>query len=178
MIKCGMGMIWYADTPPEHFLICNGEAISRSTYAALFALIGTKWGVGDGSTTFNLPKCPGRALIGAGTGEGLTPRTIGEQVGEEGHSQTFAELASHSHSLPNVYRQGTGYTLSLTPNAVGIGTETGASGSGNPANVMQPSLVVHFLIAYEDVADSPPAAQEVIWDSSQFESFLSILSEE
>ena len=49
-------------------LLCDGSAVSRTTYAALFAAIGTNYGIGDGSTTFNLPNTPGRSLIGAGTG--------------------------------------------------------------------------------------------------------------
>lgn len=48
-------IIWSTSTPPEGYLICNGAAISRTTYAALFHVIGTTWGAGDGNTTFNIP---------------------------------------------------------------------------------------------------------------------------
>ena len=51
-------------TVPDGWLICDGSAISRTTYAALFAAIGTLYGTGDGTTTFNLPDCRGRAAIG------------------------------------------------------------------------------------------------------------------
>lgn len=51
-------------TVPTGFLLCNGAAVSRTTYAKLFAAIGTKWGTGDGSTTFNLPNCNDRCLEG------------------------------------------------------------------------------------------------------------------
>lgn len=51
----GTIIIWSAPTPPEGYLVCNGAAISRTTYARLFNVIGTKWGAGDGSTTFNVP---------------------------------------------------------------------------------------------------------------------------
>jgi microcystin-dependent protein len=52
---------------PEGWLICDGRLVSRTTYAALFAVIGTFWGAGDGSTTFALPNTPGRASVGPGT---------------------------------------------------------------------------------------------------------------
>ena len=54
-------------TPPPGWLACDGRAISRTTYSELFAAIGTAWGAGDGSTTFNLPPANGRAAIGAGS---------------------------------------------------------------------------------------------------------------
>jgi microcystin-dependent protein len=53
---------------PAGWLPCDGAAVSRATFAALFAALGTAWGAGDGSTTFNVPDCRGRSTIGAGTG--------------------------------------------------------------------------------------------------------------
>jgi microcystin-dependent protein len=59
--------IQYAGTTaPSGFLACNGAAVSRTTYAQLFAVIGTTYGAGDGSTTFNLPDCRGLVFVGAG----------------------------------------------------------------------------------------------------------------
>lgn len=57
-------------TPPAGYLLCNGAAISRTTYAALFSVIGTTYGAGDGSTTFNIPNIP--AIAGAHTHGGVT----------------------------------------------------------------------------------------------------------
>ena len=79
------------------WLACNGAAISRTTYAALFAAIGTTYGAGDGSTTFNLPDTRGRALIGAGTGPGLTGRSIGSKGGTETESLSVDQLPGHTH---------------------------------------------------------------------------------
>ncbi len=63
------GQIPYAgSSAPTGWLLCDGSAVSRSTYAALFAIAGTAYGVGDGSTTFNLPDKRGRVSVGAGTG--------------------------------------------------------------------------------------------------------------
>ena len=70
--------LWGEDTLPEGWLLCNGAAVSRSTYAGLFAKIGTKYGTGDGSTTFNLPDFRDRYPIGSGTN--LTGTQVAEQL--------------------------------------------------------------------------------------------------
>lgn len=68
----GEVMDYAGPTPPSGWLVCDGSAVSRTTYAALFAAIGTAWGAGDGSTTFNLPDMRGR--VGAGRDDmGGTP---------------------------------------------------------------------------------------------------------
>lgn len=66
-IPTGAFMFFHATTPPEGWLLCNGQPVSRSTYAALFSVIGTKYGAGDGSTTFNLPNLHHRFLEGTTT---------------------------------------------------------------------------------------------------------------
>ena len=69
LLPAGIGPLPFAgSTIPNGWLECTGAAVSRSTYARLFAAIGTTWGVGDGSTTFNLPFAAGRNVIGDGTG--------------------------------------------------------------------------------------------------------------
>jgi len=97
--------MWAASAVPNDWLECTGAAISRTTYAALFAVIGTTWGVGDNSTTFNIPDMRGRAPIGVGTGTGLTARALAATVGTETHTLTGAQsgVASHSHTLGSHY---------------------------------------------------------------------------
>jgi len=100
-------------TAPSGWLLSNGDSISRTTYSALFSAIGVAFGVGDGSTTFNLPDLRSRMPMGAGTGLGLnssgvngtspsgtamTARTRGQWFGEETHLLTTTELASHTHA--------------------------------------------------------------------------------
>lgn len=70
--------LWGEDTLPSGWLLCNGAAVSRSTYAKLFTRIGTKYGAGDGSTTFNLPDFRDRYPIG--TGVNATGTKIAEQL--------------------------------------------------------------------------------------------------
>lgn len=84
---------------PAGWLACDGSAVSRTTYAALFAAIGTQYGAGDGVNTFNLPDFRGRGPIGSGTGAGLTARTVGQTGGEENHVLSVAELAAHAHPV-------------------------------------------------------------------------------
>lgn len=82
-------------TIPEGFLVCNGAAVSRDTYADLFSVIGTTFGAGDGLNTFNLPNLMGRVAMCDSANYSL-----GTSGGEETHTLDDTELASHSHAVP------------------------------------------------------------------------------
>jgi microcystin-dependent protein len=75
----------FAGALPADFLLCDGSAVSRTTFANLFLVIGTTFGVGNGTTTFNLPNYLGRSAVGVGTYSdsvlGSTTRTLGQSVG-------------------------------------------------------------------------------------------------
>ena len=159
---------WSTITPPSGFLECDGTAVSRSTYAALFAVVGTTYGIGDGSTTFNVPnlsdnvavgKSNNKALGTAGGANTVTP--TGNVAGSTANATlSTAQLASHSHSTPpnfNADGGGNGYTGPVgAPN-----TSTGSAGSGsghshnmsanfsgtasNPS-VLQPYLTLIYII--------------------------------
>jgi microcystin-dependent protein len=81
---------------PAGYLLCNGAAVSRSTYAALYAVIGMAFGAGNGSTTFNVPDLRGRFPYGAETS---TDHDLGETGGEAAHTLTETEMPSHTHSI-------------------------------------------------------------------------------
>ena len=95
---------------PDGWFLCHGQAISRTTYAELFLALGTTYGSGDGSTTFNLPDLRGRTAVGrdnmGGTaanritsaGSGITGTTLGAAGGAQTHTLAQAELASHTHT--------------------------------------------------------------------------------
>jgi microcystin-dependent protein len=86
-------MLWPTASPPANWLICNGAAVSRTTYATLFAVVGTVFGAGNGSTTFNLPNYTDRMPIGAGSSY-----AVNAQGGAASTTLTTTELPSHSHS--------------------------------------------------------------------------------
>lgn len=89
------------DTPDSGWLLCDGSAVSRGgATAALFAKIGTLWGAGDGSTTFNLPDGRGRGLVGKGTKSEINAvgKTEGFAVGSRSPQHTH-DLAGHVHNV-------------------------------------------------------------------------------
>lgn len=81
---------------PGGWLICDGSAVSRSDYAALFGVIGTTYGIGDGATTFNLPDLQGRVPVGKSATDSDFD-VLGETGGEKAHSLTEAENGTHTH---------------------------------------------------------------------------------
>lgn len=138
---------------PAGYLICDGSAVSRATYPALFAAIGTTYGAGNGTTTFGLPDGRGRTLIGAGQGAGLTNRALGTKGGEEAHVLTNAEMPVHTHesqydartpgsidyngSGSEIGGMGTQYTYPTTP-----------AGGGKAHNNMIPFLAINYIIKF------------------------------
>lgn len=135
---------------PSGFLLCDGSNVSRTTYAALFATIGTTWGVGNGSTTFGLPDSRRRTSVGSG---GTATATLGNAVGniggEEAHVLTAAENGSHQHNIGYANPGSGGSTLpsvTTTGGAPISNVLTDASGSGTAHNTIQPSMVVTKMI--------------------------------
>ena len=87
---------------PGGFLLCDGRAVSRDTYSALFNAIGTTWGAGDGSTTFNIPDFRGRTSIGVDGTAGRMPADLsdlGESGGSSAVTLSIAQLAEHNHAI-------------------------------------------------------------------------------
>jgi microcystin-dependent protein len=81
---------------PSGWTLCDGSAINRTTFATLFAVIGTAFGAGDGSTTFNVPDLRGRVAVGKNAG---TFNVLGGTGGVETHSITAAEMPGHTHTF-------------------------------------------------------------------------------
>ena len=113
IVPSGALMPYAGASAPTGFLLCDGSAVSRSTYATLFAALdnGNIYGAGDGSSTFNLPDLRGRVIAGQDdmggssanrltdqTG-GLNGDTLGDTGGSETHTLTTAQLASHTHTF-------------------------------------------------------------------------------
>lgn len=169
--------IWATSSAPTGWLICDGSAISRSTYSGLFAVLGTTYGVGDGSTTFNLPNLKGRVVVGRDATD-TDFDVIGETRGSKTHVLTVSEIPVHSHAitinantLDMVYDPGaynSGYIsgrdanndgiIDGTSNTFGMAlqkttdhthTATAAdTGSGSAHNNIQPSIVLNYIIRH------------------------------
>lgn len=116
---------------PTGWLLCDGSAVSRTTYAALFAIISTTYGVGDGSTTFNLPTFTGKFARG---------NTRGVGAGADTHSHSLAEtnLPSHSHGIGTItaanesaHTHGGGVTGGQGPVPVTPSFTSGTTGAGS-----------------------------------------------
>jgi len=89
---------WTSDSIPSGWLECNGQEVSRTEYSKLFSIIGTTFGSGDGSTTFNLPDLRGRVIAGFDSGD-TDFDSIGKKGGEKTHVLTVDELPAHNHSI-------------------------------------------------------------------------------
>ncbi|TXH13743.1 MAG: hypothetical protein E6R03_10750 [Hyphomicrobiaceae bacterium] len=156
---------------PEGYLFCDGTAISRSTYSDLFAAIGTVYGPGNGSTTFNLPDYRGRVAAGkdnmGGTAANrlttITGTTLGATGGAETHTLITGEIPTHNHTLtdpghthtttatgagqghgassPVVVEYGSGTTGSAT-----TGITLADTGGGGAHNNLQPTLISNKII--------------------------------
>lgn len=108
MVDTG-GSVPTTETTPgrRDWLPCNGAAVDRTIYARLYAAIGTAYGTGDGTTTFNVPDFRGRVAVGAGTGTGLTARANGQTFGAESFTLASANMPSHSHTINDHTHGGT-----------------------------------------------------------------------
>jgi len=133
---------------PSYWLICDGRAVSRTDYAALFGVIGTTYGAGDGSTTFNIPDLRGNVAVGAST-----DYSLGDTGGEETHTLSVSEMPSHSHTVSMKRTSVNNYTGGAGWNPLGGSTYDGdfttqATGDGLAHNNMQPYVVTNYIIKY------------------------------
>lgn len=162
-IPSGVITDYAGSTAPAGWLLCYGQAISRTTFAALFTAISTTFGVGDGSTTFNIPDYRGR--IGAGVDNmggsaasritstsGITGSTLGSAGGEQTHVLVTGEMPSHTHTATGVigsddntqsYLMGSGPTLTPANDKPSALQSTGGDGAHNN---LQPTIMVNKII--------------------------------
>ena len=98
-LPVGSVVEYASDTIPENWLLCDGRAVSRTTYAQLFKVIGTTWGAGDGSTTFNLPSKLGLVTVGKNSND-TSFKTLNTKGGNKTTTLTSEQLPAHTHSVP------------------------------------------------------------------------------
>ena len=142
---------------PTGYFLCDGSAKSRTTYASLFAIIGTTYGVGDGSTTFNIPDLRGRVIAGqddmggssanrlTGQSGGVDGDILGGSGGSETHTLSTAQMPSHSHT----YSAHTGLGASGSGGAAQLSStsaNTSSSGGDQAHNNVQPTIILNYII--------------------------------
>ena len=160
-------MPWSDSSIPSGFLECDGTAVSRTTYATLFAVVGTTYGVGDGSTTFNLPDVQGECCqnssptktLGTSGGTANVTTTGNVAANLAPHTLSSTEIASHSH-FRNL---GGGSIGGTSPGSGSIGSAsfspTGSTGgggahthtvsanfAGSGKSVLQPYITLVYII--------------------------------
>ena len=154
----GLISMYSGTTAPTGWLICDGSAISRTTYATLFGVIGTTYGSGDGSTTFNLPNLKGKVPVGLNSSD-TDFDTIGETGGGK---QTIIPMQWYNEfidmrlkaglSIPNWEthrKEASGNTSTLSGESsqtgvMGVNENTTSDTNGN----LQPYIVLNYIISY------------------------------
>ncbi|BAQ86166.1 Microcystin-dependent protein (MdpB) [uncultured Mediterranean phage uvMED] len=165
-IPTGTITSWSDSSIPTGFLECNGQAVSRSTYSALFAIVGTTYGAGDGSSTFLVPNLQDNVAVGksnnkalASSGGANTVTSTGNVAGSTANaSLSTAQLASHSHSytIPsNSFGNGWRGNQVQVPASANTGNTGSGSGhshnmsanfAGDATSVLQPYLTIIYVI--------------------------------
>ena len=162
-IPTGCIIPWSDTSIPTGFLECNGQAVSRSTYATLFAIVATTYGAGNGSTTFNLPDLKDNVPLGrsnsaalASTGGANTVAATGNVGGSTANATlSEAQLANHSHGGGAAYRAfayPASHSGALTATTGSAGSGTGhdhnmsATFAGDSTSVLQPYLTILYVI--------------------------------
>lgn len=165
LVPTGSISAYAGATAPTGWDFCYGQAVSRSTYAALFTAIGTTYGSGDGTTTFNLPDMRGRTLAGkdnmGGTAAnrltnqsgGVNGLTLGATGGAEVHTLTTAQMPSHNHTKTLLGRFGANGDpyVDAQSSAGDSGADsqlltTDNTGGGGAHNNVQPTMIVNYII--------------------------------
>ena len=148
---------------PTGYFLCDGSAKSRTTYAGLFAIIGTTYGVGDGSTTFNIPDLRGRVIAGqddmggssanrltnpASTINGIDGDGLGNTGGSETHTLLTAQMPSHDHGGGTV---GTSFIGDVSGGGARAhpyqnGGNVSSEGGDQAHNNVQPTIILNYII--------------------------------
>ncbi len=169
LLHPGSMIMWPSTTAPDDWKLCDGVAISRTTFSDLFDEIGTTYGAGDGSTTFNLPNLKGKVAVGLDSADADFD-ALGETGGESTHVLTVGEMPQHNHGILDsghthatlgggrfiTSKTSSGVTTSIgsnlntgqdnTTKSSTTGITTSQAGSDDAHENKQPYLVINFII--------------------------------
>jgi hypothetical protein len=145
-LPIGSGLLWYTAAAPANYLLCKGQELSRTTYASLFAVIGTIYGSTSG-TVFNLPNFTNKYPKGENG-------NIGNPSGDTYTASAYSNVSDtgHSHSLPSISNADVLYTGSYNIVYDSGGTGTGyadISDTGHQHNFEPPNLEISYIIKYQ-----------------------------
>lgn len=141
-LPVGAIMPFGSDTIPDNWLLCNGQAVSRTDYQELFNTIGTTYGSGDGFTTFNLPDLQGKIPVGKDEND-TDFDTLGNTGGEKEHTLTIQELPSNITQTTSVGNASDGYVARGGYTANG---NYNFGGENQAHNILQPYIVQNYII--------------------------------
>ena len=162
----GVIQLYAGSSAPSGWLICNGQAVSRTTYAALYAVIGTTYGAGDGSTTFNIPNLVNKTVRGSNslgkTGGADTVTLTTANIPAHTHTGTTNSEGAHTHnswwsyhdssiSSSDAPKNALYYhpSLSKATSSAGAHTHTfttSSVGSGSAVTITNPYVMLHYII--------------------------------
>ena len=158
--KIGVIKLFSGSTAPDGWMICDGSAISRTTYSTLFSLIGTTYGSGDGSTTFNIPNLKGKTVVGIDEDD-TDFDTLGETGGSKTHQHNtslFSKDVNGAGGDVMINWNGSQYGLDRSGTTVASGAWGNVSASGNAGSKtgypyktsedssLQPYIVLNYII--------------------------------
>lgn len=141
-------------TAPAGWFLCQGQAVSRTSYPELFTVCGVTYGIGDGSTTFNVPDLMARIPVGHWTGS-ANFNALGKKGGEESHTVTVAQMPMHQHGQVVTANNQAGIALrydyigdAAAPGAGAYdqGYKTYPEGGGQAMNILQYYTVMQWII--------------------------------
>ena len=169
-VPAGVVDMFAGSTAPSGYLLCDGSAVSRSTYSKLFTAIGTTYGSGDGSTTFNLPNLKGKVAVGLNSAD-TSFDTLGETGGVKEVTLTSAQSGlvghnhtqnSHEHSVLGgsgtaggatvyIFPQGSvtntfGGTIGKTLPVAGTNNAVSSANASESHTNLQPYIVLNYII--------------------------------
>ena len=162
-VPAGIVSAFAGVTAPAGWLMCYGQAVSRTEYSALFTALSTTYGSGDGSTTFNIPDMRGRAIAGVDNMGGTAAsrltstvltasNTLGATGGTQTHTMTSAEMPSHRHDIQRSNSAATSVAADATAH-YRISADSGATmtttqntGGGTAHLNTQPTIVLNYII--------------------------------
>lgn len=182
-LPIGSIMLYSGNVLPVNWLLCNGQAISRTKYSALFEKIGTTYGSGDGSTTFNVPNLKGRVAVGKDDND-TNFDTLGETGGEKTHTHSledgYAKIDVSENTRPYwkekivdqyaVDKEGSSGNINKNNSSTTVGAAVELGGNTDTKSNLQPYIVQNFIIKAEQapgtatLAEALPVGSQIGFD--------------